>query len=48
MARVALPRRLLVTHVYPQLRRDDVPQLVRDGGWPAEVHLVRDGEVIEV
>jgi ribonuclease BN (tRNA processing enzyme) len=48
MARVALPRRLLVTHVYPQLERLDVPQRVREGGWPAEVHVVRDGEEIEI
>jgi ribonuclease BN (tRNA processing enzyme) len=48
MARVALPRRLLVTHVYPQLDRAEVPLLVREGGWPAEVHVVRDGEKIEI
>lgn len=48
IARIALPRRLLVTHVYPQLDRGDVPFLVRDGGWPAEVHVVRDGERIEI
>jgi ribonuclease BN (tRNA processing enzyme) len=48
MARVALPRRLLVTHVYPQLDRAAVPLLVREGGWPAEVHVLEDGEVIEV
>ena len=48
MARNALPRRLLVTHVYPQLDREELPLLVREGGWPAEVHVVRDGERIEV
>jgi ribonuclease BN (tRNA processing enzyme) len=48
MARVALPRRLLITHVYPQLDRAEVPQLVREGGWPAEVHVVEDGEVIDI
>ena len=48
MARIALPRRLLVTHVYPQLDRSDVPRLVREGGWPAEVHVLQDGEVVEI
>ena len=48
MARIALPRRLVVTHVYPQLDRADVPLLVREGGWPAEVHVAHDGERIEL
>jgi ribonuclease BN (tRNA processing enzyme) len=48
MARTALPRRLLVTHVYPQLDRTELPWLVRAGGWPAEVHVVHDGERIEM
>ena len=48
MARIALPRRLLVTHVYPQLDRQEVPQLVREGGWPAKVEVVFDGQVIEI
>ena len=48
IARIALPRRLLVTHIYPQLDRAEVPFLVREGGWPAEVHVVRDGERIEI
>jgi ribonuclease BN (tRNA processing enzyme) len=48
IARIALPRRLLVTHVYPQLDRREVPELVRQGGWPARVEMVADGDVVEV
>jgi ribonuclease BN (tRNA processing enzyme) len=48
MARVALPRRLLVTHIYPWLDRREVPLLVREGGWPAKVEVVEDGDRIEV
>lgn len=44
MARIALPKRLLLTHVYPQLDRSAVPQLVRDAGWPGPVAMVRDGD----
>jgi ribonuclease BN (tRNA processing enzyme) len=48
IARIALPRRLLVTHIYPQLDRHMVPELVRLGGWPAKVEVVADGDRIEV
>jgi ribonuclease BN (tRNA processing enzyme) len=48
MARVALPKRLLITHVYPQLDRARVPELVRLGGWPAKVEVVADGDCIEL
>jgi ribonuclease BN (tRNA processing enzyme) len=48
MARIALPRRLLLTHLYPQLIRRDVPELVRIGGWPAKVELVDDGDRLEI
>jgi ribonuclease BN (tRNA processing enzyme) len=48
MARSALPRRLLVTHVYPWVGRPDVPDLVRAGGWPAQVEVVTDGDIIEI
>jgi ribonuclease BN (tRNA processing enzyme) len=48
MARIALPRRLLLTHVYPQLERDRLPDLVREGGWPALVEIAQDGERYEV
>ena len=43
MARVAAPGRLVVTHVYPQLERAAVPQLVRDGGYEGRVELGEDG-----
>lgn len=48
LARIALPRRLLVTHVYPQLDIFELPYLVRDGGWPAAVEIVKDGQRIEI
>jgi ribonuclease BN (tRNA processing enzyme) len=48
MARVALPRRLMVTHCYPQLDRGRLPELVRLGGWPARVEVVADGDVCEI
>jgi ribonuclease BN (tRNA processing enzyme) len=48
MARTALPRRLLLTHVYPHLDRDRLPELVRAGGWPASIEVARDGAVYEV
>ena len=48
IARIALPRRLLLTHLYPQLTRRDVPELVRIGGWPAKVELVDDGDRLEI
>jgi ribonuclease BN (tRNA processing enzyme) len=44
MARIALPKRLLLTHVYPQLDRSALPELVRLGGWPARVELAADGD----
>jgi ribonuclease BN (tRNA processing enzyme) len=44
MARVALPKRLIVTHIYPQLDRAAVPDLVRQAGWPARVEIARDGQ----
>jgi ribonuclease BN (tRNA processing enzyme) len=43
MARLALPKRLLVTHVYPQLDRAELPALLAAGGWPGEVVVVHDG-----
>jgi ribonuclease BN (tRNA processing enzyme) len=44
MARIALPKRLLLTHVYPQLDRAALPDLVRLGGWPARVEVAADGD----
>jgi ribonuclease BN (tRNA processing enzyme) len=48
MARIALPRRLLLTHVYPQLDRAALPALVRRGGWPAGVEVPADGDRLEL
>ena len=42
-ARVALPRRILVTHIYPQLPRGDVIELVQKAGWDGEMLLAEDG-----
>jgi ribonuclease BN (tRNA processing enzyme) len=47
MARVALPGRILVTHVYPQLDRAAIPALVREAGWGGDVAAVADGETFE-
>jgi ribonuclease BN (tRNA processing enzyme) len=48
MARTALPRRLLLTHVYPHLDRDRLPDLVRASGWPATIDVAWDGATYEV
>jgi ribonuclease BN (tRNA processing enzyme) len=48
MARIALPGRLLITHVYPQLDRARVPELVRQNGWHSDVKVVVDGDRLEV
>jgi ribonuclease BN (tRNA processing enzyme) len=48
MARSALPRRLLLTHIYPQLDRARLPELVRLGGWPARVEIAADGDRIRI
>ena len=48
MARIALPRRLMLTHIYPHLNRREIPELVRAGGWPARVELVDDGDRLEI
>lgn len=48
LARLAMPHRLLVTHIYPQLSRDAVPDLVRAAGWPGPLHVVHDGMRIEL
>jgi ribonuclease BN (tRNA processing enzyme) len=44
MARIALPKRLLLTHIYPQLDRAAVPRLVRHAGWPGPVQVAADGD----
>jgi ribonuclease BN (tRNA processing enzyme) len=38
----AVPR-LVVTHVYPQLQRLDVPDLIRRAGFTGEIIMARDG-----
>jgi ribonuclease BN (tRNA processing enzyme) len=43
MARVALPRRLVVSHVFPQLDRRDVPELLARAGWGGTTVLAYDG-----
>jgi ribonuclease BN (tRNA processing enzyme) len=48
LARMALPRRLLLTHVYPWLDRAGVPDRVREAGWPGGAEMVADGMVVEI
>jgi ribonuclease BN (tRNA processing enzyme) len=43
MAQIAAPRRLLVTHVYPQLERARIPGLVAEAGFRGSVEVVADG-----
>ena len=48
LASIAQPRRLLLTHVYPQLDRRALPRLVADAGWPGEVIVAEEGGTLEV
>ncbi len=48
LARTARPRRLLLTHMYPQLDRRAVPALVRAAGWEGEVLTAEDGLQVRV
>ncbi len=41
-------KRVAVTHVYPQLQRLDVAQLIRDAGFHGEIVLARDGLELDV
>lgn len=43
LARRARPRRLIVTHVYPQLDRAGVPGQLRAHGWGGETVVAADG-----
>ncbi len=43
LARAVQPRRLVLTHVYPQLDRNALPALVREAGWEGEVIVANDG-----
>ncbi|HEY0672868.1 MAG TPA: ribonuclease Z [Longimicrobiales bacterium] len=48
MANIAQPKRLVLTHVYPQLDRSTLPQAMRDCGWKGETIIARDGLRLEV
>ena len=48
LARVALPRRILLTHMYPQVPRAEVIDLVRKAGWEGEIQLADDGLRVEI
>ena len=48
LARTARPRRLLVTHVYPLLPRNRVPELVQAAGSPTAAEMLQDGAVFEI
>jgi ribonuclease BN (tRNA processing enzyme) len=48
LARIAMPRRLLVTHVYPQLPRSSVPALLHAAGSPAPAEMLHDGARLEI
>lgn len=43
MATVALPGRLLVTHVYPSLEHARIPGLLEHGGWTGSTIMAFDG-----
>ena len=43
LARVALPKRILLTHMYPQLPRAEVVDLIRKAGWDGEMEVAEDG-----
>lgn len=43
LARIARPRRLFLTHIYPQLPRDEAAGRVRRAGWEGETRVVHDG-----
>ena len=48
LARVALPRRILITHMYPQVPRANIIDLVRKAGWEGEIQLADDGLRMEI
>ncbi|MGD2217794.1 MAG: ribonuclease Z [Gemmatimonadales bacterium] len=51
LARLAMDAgvsRLAVTHVYPQLRRLDVPGLIRQAGYSGEIIVVSDGSELQI
>jgi ribonuclease BN (tRNA processing enzyme) len=44
MAALAQPQRLVLTHIYPQLKRDTLPQVMREAGWSRELILAESGQ----
>lgn len=46
LAADARPRRLLVSHVYPQLDHQDVPALLAAAGWTGDTIRSRDGLIL--
>jgi ribonuclease BN (tRNA processing enzyme) len=48
LATEAAARRLAITHVYPQLRRLDVPGLIRGAGYSGEIIVVSDGSELQI
>jgi ribonuclease BN (tRNA processing enzyme) len=48
LARVALPRRILITHIYPQLPRGEVIERVQKAGWEGEIVMAEDGLKLSV
>lgn len=48
LARAAGPRLLLLTHVYPTLPLEELPERVRAAGYSGETALARDGLAVEV
>lgn len=43
MAQQANPGALVVTHVYPQVDRTTLPELLRDAGWSGDTVIAHDG-----
>lgn len=48
LARAAHVERLAVTHVYPQLRRNDVAALIRRAGFDGDIIMMEDGTELQV
>jgi ribonuclease BN (tRNA processing enzyme) len=48
IANMARPRRLVLTHAYPQLDRATLPQVMREVGWSGETLVAKDGLELEV
>lgn len=46
LARRANPRRLVLTHVYPQLDRERIPGLLQEHGWNGSCRVAADGMVL--